>query len=191
MWPGSQPTRNGRMRNNLPSQWFGSNPLHFTALIIHSHWITFSLFHQLNSTQALFPSNNCSVSPGNREEHPLGQNPQILRTFQGWKCALNWRMSHSHQLPVPEYFQPLCSFFSVEGLSLPNLLFDQLCLFHLSFFSSPNCIHNAVTTSHLQWIYFERDVSLQIFKKSLTFTNSWFPPPQPVLPQRNFCPCYW
>lgn len=34
-------------------------------------------------------------------------------------------VSRSHR----EYFQPLCSVLSVVGLSLPHLLFDQLCLF--------------------------------------------------------------
>lgn len=31
---------------------------------------------------------NCSLSPGNREEHPLRQNQWILRTFRWWKLSL-------------------------------------------------------------------------------------------------------
>lgn len=78
------------------------------------------------------------------------------------------------------------------GLSLPSLLFDQLCLFLSLSFSSLaklplQCSDNfppAVGTA-----YFEKNVSLQTKKKKKSFTiltDSWFPPPGLVLLPRNF-----
>lgn len=164
MCPGSQPTWNRRMRNNLLlSQWSGSNPVHFAALIIHSHWITFSLFQQFDSTQALFPFKNFSSSPGNREEHVLRQNQWILRTFRWWKYAsVLMNVLCSHWLPVCEYFQPLCSFLSVVGLSLPNLLLTKPSVSVTLFF----CFSKIAFTMWWQLptcggtTYIERDVSL-------------------------------
>ena len=119
------------MRNNLLSQWSGSNPLHFAALIIHSHQITFSFsFSSWILPRLCFHQKFAAVLQETGKNSPLRQNQWILRTFPWWKrAAVLMNVSWSHWPPVLEYFQPLCSFLSAVGLSRPSLLFDQLCLF--------------------------------------------------------------
>lgn len=182
-----------RMRNNLLlSQWSGSNPLYFAALIVHSQQITFSsCFSEQILRRPCCHQRGASGLLETRRNSPLRQNQWILRTFPWWRhAAVSMNVSHSHWLPVCEYFQPLCSFLSVVGLSLPSLLFDQLRLFLSLSFSflaklPSQCGDNfppAVRTT-----YFEKDVSLQTIYISFTLlTDSWFPPLRPVLLQRDF-----
>lgn len=115
-------------------------------------------------------------------------DPQDISLVETATVSMN--VSRSHWLPVWEYFRPLCSFLSVVGLSLPSLLFDQLCLFLSHSFSSLVKLPLQRSDNFPPAVgatYFEKDVSLQTKKKSFTIlTNSWFPLPQLVLLQRNF-----
>lgn len=139
----------------------------------------FIRLQQVGSTPALLPSKSSLGSPGRGRTVPSGKNQWILRTFPWWRRAcVSVNVSRSHWQPVWEYFQPLCSFLSVVGLSLPSLLFDQLCLFLSLSFSSLaklplQCSDNfppAVGTT-----YFEKDVSLQTKKKKkILYYPNWF-----------------
>lgn len=151
MWPGSQPTGNPKNENNLClSQWSGSNPLDFAALIIHSHQITFLFsFNNWILPRVCFHQKIATILQKKGKNSSLRQNQWILRTSSQWKHkAVLMNVSHSHLLPVLEYFQPLCS--SLLWVCL-CLLFDQLCFCHSPFVSLASCFHNVISTSHLQW----------------------------------------
>lgn len=85
---------------------------------------------------------------------------------------------------------------SIFSLFVPfSLLWICFCLtfsltnsvcFCLSFFSSPNCFHDAVPTSHLQW----KGCDLTDLQNPY-FRQFFLSSPSATLPQRNFCPHYW
>ena len=143
-----------RMRTNLLSQWSGSNPLYFAALIIHSHWITFSFsFSSWILPRFCFHQKIAAVPQEPGKNSPLRQNHQILGTSPCWRgTAVLMNVSCRQWPPVLEDFWPLCSFLSAEVcLCLTFSVTSSACFCHSPFVSLTNGFHSVVTTSHLQW----------------------------------------